>query len=279
MRTLYVSDLDGTLLGDDGRLSAASLATINELVADGLLFTVATGRSLTPTQLVLRGLDLRLPIVCMNGGLIVDPLTDRVVRRVGLPPDRARRLVTDHLARGLHPFVFTIDRYGDHHAYHLGVFNEVEHRYLSARQALGDRRFKVVDDLASAFEDEVMTVVTIDVPELLAPAYAETADDPELYRVMSPDDRSPRYHWLETLHAEANKGAAIRYLRGELGVDKVVCFGDQANDLPMFEVADESYAMAGAVEMIRAAATGAIGHNGADSVARYLREATVHITR
>src|SRR5262249_4198911 len=66
MRTLYVSDLDGTLLGTDQRLSDASRSIINDLVAEGMLFTVATGRSLPPTELVLRGLDLRLPIICMN---------------------------------------------------------------------------------------------------------------------------------------------------------------------------------------------------------------------
>ena len=46
--TLYVSDLDGTLLGADSHLSVASCAMLNEAIAQGALFTVATAR--TPAQ-------------------------------------------------------------------------------------------------------------------------------------------------------------------------------------------------------------------------------------
>jgi Cof subfamily protein (haloacid dehalogenase superfamily) len=271
MSTLYVSDLDGTLLGDDGRLSGASRTVINDLVAQGMLFTVATGRSLPPTELVLRGLDLRQPIICMNGALIVDPRSREVVRQVSLDPARAEALVRGHLARGLHPFVFTIDRHGEHHAYHLGIFNEVERRYVAARLALGDRRFRVVDDLASAFDDEVMTVVSIDTPERVDPVYHAFAGDSGLYQVRSVDDREPAFRWLETLNADANKGAAVRLVRDRLGADRLVCFGDQANDVPMFEAADEAYAVAGAQEALRALATATIGSHRDDAVARYLR--------
>jgi len=273
IRTLYVSDLDGTLLGDNSRLSDTSRMIINDLVGQGMLFTVATGRSLPPTELVLRGLDLRLPIICMNGALIVDPLSRETVRRVSLDPARAEALVRGHLARDLHPFVFTIDRHGEHHAYHLGIFNEVEQRYVAARLALGDRRFRVVDDLASAFDDDVMTVVSIDLPERVDPVYHAFAADPGLYQVRSADDREPAFWWLETLSADANKGYAVRLLRDRLGVDRVVCFGDQANDAPMFEEADEAYAVAGAVEQVRALATGTIGSNDDDAVARHLQVA------
>ena len=57
-----------------------------------------------------------------------------------------------------------------------------------------------------------------------------------------------------------------------LGVERVVCFGDSANDLSMFETADESYAPANASDMIKAAATAVIGHHDDEGVARFLRE-------
>ena len=45
-RTLFVSDMDGTLMGGDSRVSARSVAIINNLVDHhGLLFTVATART------------------------------------------------------------------------------------------------------------------------------------------------------------------------------------------------------------------------------------------
>ncbi len=66
--TLYISDLDGTLLGDDAELSPLTLATLHDLLLDGLLFTVASARSSASIRRVLRGLPLRLPVIEFNGG-------------------------------------------------------------------------------------------------------------------------------------------------------------------------------------------------------------------
>jgi 5-amino-6-(5-phospho-D-ribitylamino)uracil phosphatase len=272
-RILYVSDLDGTLLGEDLRLSDTSRDVINELVGDGLWFTVATGRSLPPTDLVLRGLDLRLPLILMNGALIFDPVTRRPIRRSGLAGPRAETLIRDQIGRGLHPFVFTIDAAGDHHAYHLGIFNACEERYVGNRVELGDKRFQVVDDLMVALDDQVMSIASIDSRERLTPVDAVLAAETDIYRVLCPDYRMADYWWLEVLSSEANKGSAVRFLGEYLGADRVVCFGDHANDLPMFAVADESYAMAGADEAYRFAATGVIAANSDDGVAHFLREA------
>ena len=55
-------------------------------------------------------------------------------------------------------------------------------------------------------------------------------------------------------------------------MDYVVAFGDGKNDLEMFAFADEAYAMANAVEELKAIATGVIGSNDEDGVARWLAE-------
>jgi Cof subfamily protein (haloacid dehalogenase superfamily) len=269
-RVLYVTDLDGTLLGADNRLSPTSRAIINELVDRGMLFTVATGRSLPPTEIVLRGLDLRLPIVCNNGGLIFDPVSRTTVRRLGLDSARAETMVRDYVARGLHPLVFTNDADGEHHAHHLGIFNEVEQRYIGDRIALGDRRFRLVDDFKDAFAERVMSLVTIDRHERLVQVRDAYAEDPGIYQVLYSDHVSAGFSWVEVLNVDANKGAGVRFLREYLGVDRVVCFGDQANDVPMFAEADESYAMAEVGESFRALATAVIGSHRDDAVARHL---------
>ncbi|WP_414640647.1 HAD family hydrolase [Amnibacterium sp.] len=59
---LYISDLDGTPLTSEGRLSASSMATINALIRNrGLLFTYATARSFLSAKKLTVGLLLRLP--------------------------------------------------------------------------------------------------------------------------------------------------------------------------------------------------------------------------
>ena len=70
----------------------------------------------------------------------------------------------------------------------------------------------------------------------------------------------------------ATKANAILQLKEILGCDKVVCFGDAENDIPMFQIADECYAVANAVPELKAIATGVIGSNAEDGVAKWLLE-------
>ena len=62
-------------------------------------------------------------------------------------------------------------------------------------------------------------------------------------------------------------------LKEEYGFDKLVVFGDSANDITMFKIADEAYAVSNAVDELKALATGIIGSNEEDAVAVYLSKA------
>ena len=64
-------------------------------------------------------------------------------------------------------------------------------------------------------------------------------------------------HWVDIHHSSATKGGAIEVLKDMLGVERVICFGDNDNDLSMFALADESYAPRNANDSVKAAATSA----------------------
>ena len=63
MKTLYVTDLDGTLLNRQSRINPYSLDIINALVEKGVLFTYATARSLASASVVARGLQINIPFL------------------------------------------------------------------------------------------------------------------------------------------------------------------------------------------------------------------------
>ena len=67
MNTLYVSDLDGTLLNSDVKISENSKNIINSLIEKGMKFTVATARSLVSASDKIEGLNLKLPVVVYKG--------------------------------------------------------------------------------------------------------------------------------------------------------------------------------------------------------------------
>ena len=66
---------------------------------------------------------------------------------------------------------------------------------------------------------------------------------------------------VRNLTKKGNKAHAILQLKEYLNCDKVVVFGDGLNDLSMFEIADESYAVENACRELKEKATGVIGHH------------------
>ena len=79
--------------------------------------------------------------------------------------------------------------------------------------------------------------------------------------------------WLEIMPREASKSNAVLQLKEKLGCKKVISFGDAANDIDMFQISDEAYAVANASDELKQAATEIIGGNDEDGVARWLAKA------
>ena len=78
--------------------------------------------------------------------------------------------------------------------------------------------------------------------------------------------------FLEAYSSEASKANGIKFLERYIEHDNLVCFGDNLNDIPMFELADEAYATANAVDELKEMATAVIGSCDEDGVARFLEE-------
>ena len=68
----------------------------------------------------------------------------------------------------------------------------------------------------------------------------------------------------------ASKANAIKQLKELLGCEKLVVFGDGKNDIDMFELADEAYAVSNAVDELKSIATDIIESNDNDGVAKWL---------
>lgn len=76
--------------------------------------------------------------------------------------------------------------------------------------------------------------------------------------------------WLEIMPVNASKANAIRQLKSLSGCEKTVVFGEGKNDVDMFELADESYAVENAHEDLKRYATDIILSNEEDGVAQWL---------
>lgn len=76
---IVVSDLDGTLLDNLGRISERTQAAVEEIRASGARFIIATARPLREAIRIARTLALSDPVICQNGAIIAQtPQLDNI---------------------------------------------------------------------------------------------------------------------------------------------------------------------------------------------------------
>ena len=74
--TLFVSDLDGTLLNNSAEVSPESAILLNKSIESGINFTIATARTPATIVNILKDINIKLPIITMNGSAIYDIKND-----------------------------------------------------------------------------------------------------------------------------------------------------------------------------------------------------------
>ena len=269
MQTLYVTDLDGTLLNSNDRISQYSIETINGLVAKGMQFTYATARSLVSASVVAKGLSTTIPVIAYNGALIIHPATGEVIFSLSFTEEEAGYLSGVLRENGANPLVYAYVDGVERVSYVAGRENEGIRRYLDMRK--GDRRFRPLSDETCLYQGDIFYFTCIADREELAPMYEIFAGDGRFRCTLQQELYRPEY-FLEIMPKKASKAEAIKRLREIWHCDRVVSFGDAINDIPMFEISDECYAVANAVPELKTHATGEIASNDEDGVAKWLAQ-------
>lgn len=284
MKTLYVSDLDGTLLGSNERTSDFTNRTINALVADGMLFSYATARSYITAHKVTRGLNAQIPVIIYNGAFIRDQVSGKILLSsyfesaeafaqelfgadvyplvyAMLPPEKCRAEFQEKIQTGFQ------ERVQEKFSYMPAHVNDGMRRFLDTRKE--DVRERKVHSREELLEGRIFYFTCIDEREKLAPLYERYREN---YHCVFSQEIYTKAWFLEIMPLETSKANAVLRLKEYLGCDRVVAFGDHYNDLDMFQIADEAYAVENAVGELKAAATGVIASNDDDGVARFLLE-------
>ncbi len=269
MKELYVTDLDGTLLNRQDRVSPFSARVINELVCKGLLFTYATARSLVSASRVTEGLNTNIPVISYNGAFIFQPSTGKILSCEEFTDEERSRVREGLEQHRISPLVYSFIDGAEKVSWIPRYENDGVRRYLASRP--GDRRFRAVDDPDSLYQGNIFYYTCIGEKEELQPVYELFSGDSRFRCTLQQELYRPEY-WCEIMPAMASKANAILKLKKMWGCGRVISFGDAVNDVPMFEVSDECYAVANAVDELKAVATGVIGNNDEDGVAKWLLE-------
>lgn len=272
MKTLYVSDLDGTLLGENSQLTGTSVSLLNEAIGKGAMVTVATARTPSTVSTIMKDVNTRLPFIVMTGCAIWDPSLRKYDNIITMKPEVVADIMATIRRHQLPIFIYTINGQVID-IYHYGPLSEIEKEFISQRDSTPFKRFHLADSpepLLPPGTDNVILFYAMQPTARTKAAFEDIRNirgcNPLYYHDIFGDETGI----LEIFPEEATKANAMLMLKKMTGADRVVAFGDNINDIPLLKAADMGIAVGNAVDELKKEADLIIDCNTDDAVARYI---------
>ncbi len=260
---LAAFDLDGTLLNERSEITVDTQEAIRKLSAKGVHITIATGRVFQSASYFAQLLNVNIPIISCDGALVKESKTGK---------EHYHRKIPIRLAKDIAKF---------------GEEYEVYLRYYIGDIMYVDRNWEHASRISKR-----LRIQAVQIPSLLS-LLEELNEEPTLISITEPDDRFHRYYddlyrafynkltlnrftaangicGLGIIHPESSKGKALSVLAEHLGVQKeeIVAFGDDLNDIGLFEEAGFKVAMGNAEQKVKDLADCVCGSNLENGVAK-----------
>ena len=270
MPTLFVSDLDGTLLSPERKVSDESVRLLNESISKGAMFSVATARTPATVGPLLQDVDCTLPLIVMTGAAIWDRKTNKYEHASFHREDVARKLVDLYRKHSLSTFIYILGQDNVRHIYHIGDMSPLEKNFMEERLSTPYKKFHIPEDGNSELPTDLSRVLlfySMRPTQEVRRVYDEISEAAQLRAVFYHDMYGEEIALMEVFSPEASKANAVKILAEKVGADKIIAYGDNINDLPILEVADDAVAVENAVDEVKRISSRIIGPNTENSVA------------
>lgn len=261
---LIATDVDGTLLDDDERVTDRTRNVVRAAVASGAQFVLATGRPPRWIPPIVEALGFAPMAVCANGAVIYDPDQDRVISARTLSVDVLGELA-EIATRAIPGVGLAVERVGrsahDSATPQFVSSPGYEHAWLNP-----DNTEVSIEDLLSAPAVKL----------LIRKAGARSSDMAEILTkhigVQGDITYSTNNGLIEVNPIGTSKATGVEELARplEITAEDVVAFGDMPNDVPMLRWAGHGVAMGNAHPEAIAAANEVTAPNTDDGLARVL---------
>ncbi len=232
-----ISDMDGTLLNDDKKISEKNLSALSYFVENGGKFTIASGRVLSRLQLYSDQLPVNLPIITMNGMMIQDLFSGEVFHKERLDPsarEYTRQIIEKYPHFGLE--IFTEDTvYFIHRNRHIDkhISDEGFSLKMTTLPQVTDEWVKVL----FGCDENVLNIIEEEFPYMKEKVHFTKSDA----------------YFYEILAKNCHKGSALKKLLEltEIRKEMVLAVGDNKNDLEFVGQAGIGVAVANACDEVK----------------------------
>ncbi|WP_455543401.1 HAD family hydrolase [Intestinibacter sp.] len=261
---LIVSDMDGTLLGDNHKITEENKIALRKALEKGIKIVPASGRIYNSAREHFDFLDINTPLIACNGAIIKETKTNKLIYKNSIPNDTCLKIID----------VFERNKV----YYQLYSENTMMCKNLSK----ADQK-KTQERLKNFFNDDINVYFGDDLKEEMAKhkilkiIAIDDHDMDKLNRVKEElsdiegiETTSSWFNNVEIMNKGVNKGEALKALIEYLGMDKeeVIAFGDNYNDLPMLELAGMGVVMGNADDAVKEKGDYVTSKNTEDGVAK-----------
>lgn len=269
MKKIYITDLDHTFLRTDLSLSDFTKTAWNDM-AQSSIATIATARTYKKTVQFLKSVEINAPMILLDGALIAT-LDKKIIATKLIPKDAADAIIYEGAKFGIYPFVLALkDKNLNETFLYSSTLNEHQKSVLSRYK--GDDNLSECRDIR-AMQENFKIVYFGDEVLLRELAKHLEAIFGNIFKYILAPEAYVGCYFLTILHKDADKSHGIKSVSEHMGFDlsKLTVFGDNFNDVGMFEIAGTSVAVANAQDGVKKLAKIVLEHtNDEDAVAHYL---------
>ncbi len=257
---LVAVDMDETLLDGTLKVSSRTCEAIQKAQEQGVFVTIATGRMFASTLPFAQQLNIKVPIITYNGGMVRSPVSKEFLFYKTITSEVASKVVALFRERGWY-----LQSYMNDQLYVVELCEQSRiYEKLSGMKAipLGAEFYSMKHEptkmLCLAEPHEMQEIKKGVIQEIGEELFVATS----------------KAIYLELTHPSVNKGHALGLLADSLHIkqEEVMAIGDSNNDIPMLEYAGFGVAMGNATDKIKAVAQAVTSHNNAHGVAEAIEK-------
>jgi Cof subfamily protein (haloacid dehalogenase superfamily) len=267
MYKLVVSDMDGTLLDENKKVTKSTKEYLRKFIDDGNRFTIATGRIYPAVKMHSDDIGIKTPLICCNGAVIVNPVTDEIIYEKTIDIDIATEIAKICKEYDLYFHFYDKDTiYSEKDELFIKYFREVsetlpeEHKIKTQLVANIEETFKVksIYKIGLHYDNSKQALEIRNRIENIEGIIGFKSMD-----VM-----------LDFMATGVSKGSALVKLCDHEGLhlSQTIAFGDNENDIDMLMAAGVGIAMGNAGDEIKKIANKICLKNSEDGVINMIKE-------
>lgn len=223
---VYVSGIDSVLVSSKETMIPYNKVELNRLIALGAKFTVSTIR--TPASMIdlLSGIDLKLPVIAMDGAVLYDIKRNRYLDVFSLEPETAARAEAIIREEGAHSFINAL--YDNTLLIYYGEFqNDAERDLFEKLRCSPYRNYTGKEFRVNPGRERVIYIMVLaedaTVRRIAGRIDGEIGDAVRI--VLSPAAEYEGYTYLKIYTKQACKANMLKILKERTGAEKIVTFG------------------------------------------------------